>query len=490
MDFAGWTPTATGRLSFSRIGGEDGSHNASVCNRTDRVEASLFGAEIKTSPDGPIHPFLLSRSRIADAHYLTFLRVKPDALPFPDGEVPSLRLDPRGGLEGQVLVIVSDRRVSSWFHDWFAGYTRLCRRACDPHLSDGDVASLVAQAESNLADLWHRLIANFRQDPRSAPAFAKATVKLSRTGKTKVHIDPEDLFTTAGARSDQIKGGRVEEENAQNAGAVVARQVFHFVRDLAHRHYHHDPRADLTTTTFPWSATDDETWRRETHYGLIRMAISVRREDDVESYKQALGILAYAESFQTHLTSWVEKSNKAVKRTQYFPYDFSALRISIAASLSQIESRRDNSREARTFAYVIALTALGIIVEGGHVIGIENFKKCLMGSEVCTSSGFYFWWMIDWFVKNPWWSIIVPTAGAILLGVSRRKLLRSNTAISAWRGGIGRLTDAIMAEIARKLPTDVAWFGGVGAVALMLLAQVIAAAFFMAAASLIVLHGR
>lgn len=465
MKFVGWTPTAVGRLSFSRIGAHDGNHRARVCNRTALDDGYMFGAERKKSPDGPLHAWLLP-NRIHHAHYLTFLKVAPEALPTPTGDLPDMQLDKRGSVTGTVLIVLAKRRSPAWFFRRVSQFDERTRRA---NSSENPLLlqSTAAEAEADIHNMWDSLQDEFYRDPRKSPAFAKASVTLCRTGKTTISVDPNDLFVGYEAKVQHFQKGRgkkIPSALLELECRMIARHVFHFIRDMTHRHYHHDPQADLATTVYP-ADKDDDTWRRETHYALVRMAVSSRREDDTESYKQSLGILAYAESFQTHLASWRLVGASPRKRLEYFPYDFSALRQSIDASMQALESRFSRSSEGRTFVFVTILTALGLVLAGGQALGLGARQKACIGElAACEFGGGWFWAMVSVATLYPWQAILLPTVGALLIAISTRRLGKRSTLLKSWRGGVGRFTDAVMGETSRYRDPRLAWLVGILAV--------------------------
>ena len=479
MEYAGWTPTVTGRLSFSVMGGDNGSHRATVCNRTRDANGYIFGVETKRSPDGPLHVAMLPH-RIHHAMYLIRLEITPALLPYPGVDSsPELRLDARGSLTGEVIVVVADDKLSPWVFDKIEVFARRTREANRIYVQNDKSIRLRREAESDLISLWQDLVSSFRADTATAPAFARANVSLLRSGETRVTISPDDVFLTEGARVVQLDVNQtarnISDEEMSDAMATSARQIFHFVRDLAHRHYHHNPRADLTTTTYLWSGANDEYWRRETHHTLIRMAIASRRENDCESYKQSLGILSYAESFQRHLGGWKVAGEVTKPSREFFPYDFAELRLSIEASLRTLESRDGKEREGRTFVFATLLTGLGLVLEGGHVWGVHDQVKCLPNLLACKAGGEVFWSGIVLAVRHPWEPLIGFPILALLIGISTRRIMRSSPVLAALRGGIGRFLDALMAEFARKRDTGGAWRRGLVAVAILGICQVMLA---------------
>lgn len=152
----------------------------------------------------------------------------------------------------------------------------------------------------------------------------------------------------------------------EDATQHLANQFFFFLKDLAHRHYHHNHIADRTGVTYP--EEDDEQWRRETAYSLTRMTLQARRRNNIHKYKNALGMLAYADTFQKHIAYWrytkssLEKKSTKL-RSSFIPYDFEAVRSSMESSLRTLEWK--SQRTYTNIALVVALyfgfiSALGV----------------------------------------------------------------------------------------------------------------------------------
>jgi hypothetical protein len=96
-------------------------------------------------------------------------------------------------------------------------------------------------------------------------------------------------------------------------------------------------------------------------HSLLRSVIALRRSDSAHTFRQALGILAYADAFQRHLGSWSNQRGQAVKIKNRMAYDFAALKASIEASLKVRELKDQSVRARIIFSFGTLLTALTLI---------------------------------------------------------------------------------------------------------------------------------
>ncbi|OXE36871.1 MAG: hypothetical protein CGW95_05025 [Phenylobacterium zucineum] len=131
--------------------------------------------------------------------------------------------------------------------------------------------------------------------------FPEAQFALYRSGEFRLRMVQDTLPTSF----EDASGQRVSEADVpamRDAFATdLSKHFYYFVRDLSHRHYHHDSDSDALLQLHPANAADDTTWRRETLYALGRAVLEARRDDDLLSYNRAKGISAYAKAFEDQL---------------------------------------------------------------------------------------------------------------------------------------------------------------------------------------------
>ena len=457
--FVGWVPTITGRLSFSRIG--DGAESGSyVCNLTRGPTNFLFGVQRRTSRDGPLPAFITHRmGRFPRTQYLIFLRVTEGELPYPkthcadatDSEADIvLRTDDRGQLAGEVFFINGYERVCTQFvaealDQVRAEASKAAIEGAKVQLDAAAADGCFQRAQDAAEGLWRNLVATARAD-KLVPNFGRARIRLFRTGECQVEVADEDLFTTELIQLAQIKGADGEAWQAAAGDfaaerASVAEQCFFALRDLAHKHYHHESEADLLTTAYEQLPGEDEHWRRETQYGLVRMSIAVRREDRAESYRRALGIIAYAEAFQRHICGWTLDEKGRVRPSRLrFDYDFSALRASIDSSLKARELADMSRRTRLLFSFGLMITAITMILPTLRAAEPESLNW----------SGASFRWLIDLASAYPWFTLIVAAGFGWLVDISTLRIAGQPQFLESFAASLTRYANGKMADARRS----------------------------------------
>ncbi len=478
--FVGWVPTVTGRLSFSRIGDAD-LGDRTICNNTATVDGDgfLFGSHTRTSHDGPL-PAIVMRllGRVPDVHYLVSLRVAEAVLPVqalksqaedPTKAPVNMEADREGALSGEIVFFSKGKALPSTIKERLTALRRIAREGRAPSCNQANRRQKHVQGEKLISEIWADLRDRFAKRQK-LPGFGRLKIRLLRTGQCEVQVDEKDLFTTAAVKTAQTiahQEGTLDTstESFQSAAAAAARQSFFFVRDLAHRHYHHHVNSDLLTTTYLWSLESDEHWRRETQYGLVRLAISERRRDTAETFKQTLGIIAYAEAFQRHLCGWLSQfDGPPVRSPLAFSYDFAALRSSIDASLKVREQKDGQRRQSLLFVFAFVVTCLGLIVSGlrAQTPVPESAKPFIAGVTFLT----------DYPIQS-------LAAAAIFAGAVDLAFLRMSLRppiLAGWNGGLGRAVEAVMGSLMwRNASRGFAYFVGMVLIALVVAAAAVVA---------------
>lgn len=369
--FVGWAPTIVGRVAFSRVGNDLAQH-PEICNLTSRPDGFLFGREQRTSPDGPLPAWALRPFRQPDQLFSIFMEVAAAELPKPtngSGAVELVR-DERGMLSGELYFFSKSALSKECGVDRvLAEIGNLAHRARSPRASDAEKRRYFEEGRERSMALFDRLVTECRQGALT-PAFARARINLDRTGRCQVDLDADDLYINRITKLAHRSGKDTEVwqsavPNFERAAKFISRHAYNVVRGLSHKHYHHHHHADLLATTYPWSPSDDQTWRRETLYGLTRMAIEIRRRGSAKAFKQCAGVVAYAEAFQLHLGSWIlGVDGRVADAPTAPPYDFAALRSSIDASLKVRELEDAERRQTILYLTTIVLAALALVVAG------------------------------------------------------------------------------------------------------------------------------
>lgn len=272
--------------------------------------------------------------------------------------------------------------------------------------------------------------------------FGVADVLLLRTGECRISVNPTeqslwmqlgglDVITTLSPQT--IK----KLENLICKAAAEA--VFLAVRDVAHKHYHHSGDRAVDGPVTPLTSQDDETWRRRTLEGLMRMCIGLRRKATAASLRHSLGVLAYIDAFDRHLGKWHMKDGlpKAIKSPTY--YDLSALKNSIDAALKVRELADQALRNRLLFVFGLVITTVTVVAPAyrAQVAGrLEN--QDLSGSAGMFSG------LIKFMVDQPISAILI----ACLLGWWVDKMVNffsHQRPIEAWEAAQTRITSLVVA---------------------------------------------
>lgn len=355
-EFAGWVPCVTGRLSFSAIGSTPGSRPYKVRRFSMLDEPTLAIPEVpqlvifQRRPNsefpwpqrlgGLINEWLENRRKRLDGNASKANRWRsrnPVALKlaracrslrtalnevFPRhstsfylmqawlSEEPTIddygaetfppKSDPKGALFGEILLVrkraaKQNRRLVSLLLQF---------NSADP---------------SDRPARWTSVLNACCEHPHNRVSF-----QLFRSGEVRLKLPNEVLPSVPNEGEDVVSDPPHQ-----------VRQVYYFLKDCAHKHYHHHAHADQILRVRCVGSGDlaDVNWRRETLWDLARAAIKMRRERQFFRRRDALGVLAYAQAFQSTLAR-VRRTSVAPHfehQSEIAKYDFEHLKQSISA---------------------------------------------------------------------------------------------------------------------------------------------------------------
>ena len=362
--FVGWVPTALGRLSFTSIGDQH-DRNCQVFNFAgpggDGLIFGVLRRRERTSTSG-----MMPGNRLDFAIFLDVAKAK---LPFQgeDGTLgcPKFFEVDDGSLTGEVFL------ARRW--EYFGGRDALAAldfvrdRTAEAQSKRATRTSIQVgrdQARRRVKIAWRamRIAVDAGKEPID---YGRAKVVLLRTGECRLTIRPDQISLWRLLRDI----GTFQTLSQHDASAIeasileeAAADIFLAVRDLAHKHYHHDAVDAIRSPVTEVTGQGDREWRKRTLEGLMRMCISYRRRDNSGAYRQALGVLAYADAFQRHLCSWFVNRGVPTRAKPVLTYDFGALKSSIEASLKARELKDSNLRARMFFAFGTVVTALTVIL--------------------------------------------------------------------------------------------------------------------------------
>lgn len=433
LAYAGWVPTITGQLSFSLIGMGGAAPGCVTAN----VEFHDLGAghprrrvaviKRRVTKDLPATFFPIPEIfRNIAAEFVLLGETRPAARPVIRNGQIFRRDDEIGVLTGEILVIPHHKELRS-------AEKRLVQRIrqriaaigdATPRAVVGTDAALKVEIEDWIADAT-----------RSGLKLARARFELYRTGEFRLEMI-ESLPVASGEMEDQAE-----------FDAILASQIYYFVKDIAHRHYHHRPASDNLLPLTRITPQNDLAWRRETLWSLARAVLEMRRSGKLPGHKSALGVLAYAEAFQGLLArvNRPEKSPETFELTDEIAcYDFTHTRQSLDATIAEKGFIHSHWNALQTFLIgtALAFAALWLAVAQLRDLGCRTAADCPRMPAPVTE-------LVRWALEQPHiMAAVLVILGAIYLEASRRSLMVV-TPLRVWGEFIGEWFDALGATISR-----------------------------------------
>lgn len=271
--YVGWVPNVSGRLSFSVIGETAWPNRCDAINFRD-TSRRIYCLQKRMLADTLVPNYIVSVCDRVETEFW-FLLI---------AESQSQGDDDIASFAGDVYIIenyrAQDRKTST---------TPLINRLTSfPHFwrrAPADRKSAVYAAGVTDITTSRQFIDN---------CYAKCRIEVDRLGRVRlsgIHkYQNISLYQTL--RSDS-------EDNEIAVDRILYKQVFYFLKDIAHKHKHHAKKHDTIV-----SVTEEDgvmSWARETMYGLHRKVIQNRRSATTDSLCDAQGIIAYMKSFQAVL---------------------------------------------------------------------------------------------------------------------------------------------------------------------------------------------
>ncbi len=354
--YAGWVPNVSGHLSFGLI---DVRGARSVLNHmpSDIGERVVAVHRRRAAQDFPVAGELVSTfRRWARQDFVLIARTRPTTTGIVENNQLKFHLDRNGVLVGCVLVVPEESDKAG----------RRLR------------ARLLARLDDRVGLAAHQSGDRRQQYAERLPEALLAEVAQLR-GSVAVHIIRFALFRTGELRiwleQDEFVGRSVANEPLSDVEADAAEhlpsQTYFFIKDVLHRHYHHDAHSDqlLPLTRLPQAvdsdahAANEHRWRTATIRGLARVVVEMRHEGQPGVNQQALGILAYADAFQASLARTCRPARPDDGMTldeSIMLYDFAHVRASIEATDAALESRKGSNLQLFGVLVGVILSALAL----------------------------------------------------------------------------------------------------------------------------------
>lgn len=356
--YAGWVPTANGRLSFRHIG--------ETAHPTQSVYANVATSTVRLLLAYQARPFSdVLFSPIQELFGITgrfWFAITAES-----NSVPSNS----DTLRGRIFLFKSKA-------DWRArGQPNI--RPSIKEINKSLRFLEPAGRDAALQTKWTEAYNGLSQDSDIYTDF-----ELSRTG--------EVYFSIPAFKDVDLRDGSSElaESIGHSFNKSVADQAYFFLRDICHAHQHHDANED---TILILQNRDDETqWRKFILYSLQYQAIRAKRAGYPQTIR-ALGILAYCASFRMICEmrqSWGEIGNLPTFNEGPVRESITAQNDYISAKLSRIDAHRAERLGEAANIRTYALAALAIAIAGFGVliqpqINNAKFEKLNVASAYASS---------------------------------------------------------------------------------------------------------
>lgn len=347
--FFGWIPTVSGALSFSAFGDTSHPPRAISANRTDRKTRYLVSFRARDCSDILV-PF---KSKLGPWFFnlsgkLWFVCVG--------------KCETRNGtqelMEGQVLI----------FHD--------------RDLWRNNVGKIVRDAQELLKDYrygTHPNIENYFEhryveliDQLPALSAFNATFNITRIGFTKLQLaDKMELHHGAPSLPDA-------QPARDHVKHILAAQLFFFLRDIGHRHQHHDPYTDTIVDLWPETPKDPFYWKLQTLFSLYRKVISYKRVKSPSSITASLGVCAYADTFRALIADTATPAQLA-RMPQFYSEN---VRNSIHAVDYEMNRRRELNISSSAVTRELILTSIALVIAIVGVFQIVQTKLTFQPAKV------------------------------------------------------------------------------------------------------------
>lgn len=354
--YAGWVPNVGSHLSFSLIGANSSSMVARrTCDHRelDGSVGRMVCLVDKRQTDDFLWPPEIMRRLVPSVvqHFALVGITEPVLVPtgfvddeardengFQVGKQVKTDSDEQGALVGRVHLLpdYQDRKQSltqRWLLEEIANV--LARPSPN---SKAEQTGLLDEVESLVR--WR------------SPAAIAVEFALMRTGEIRLWYanDYDDL-----EESDYI---------------LAAKQAYFFIKDMAHRHLHHDPASDQITPLVRFEVVEakpeqaDTDWRRRTLWNLAREAERQGKLPRLDKQRQALGILAFADAFQKTLLPYRRDPNEPSNfcpNDSVYGYDFNFIRESTKLRVDHMAAQRSAIAPMLSAMVAGAIAALALV---------------------------------------------------------------------------------------------------------------------------------
>lgn len=347
--YAAWVPCVTGQLSFSMIGDASGFRRANLNVNSENAKSSYRLVAVhqhRRTKDVPLPPILYEAIKGWNAtDYILLAKTFSSNRHIVRGEIVDKVSDQIGVLCGSILVFPYQEDLTAESEKRrivkeISQSLQKCEQTISESVSEKDVDRFLEEVNKSLSEVIEKKTNPFN-----------ITFSLYRTGELRI-----DASAVAGHQS-------LINSDASSRNLFIdslVRQAYYFIKDATHRHYHHHNDADnvLPVTRSPKS--DDQSWRRETLWALGRAVLSGRRSASPAAQKNAIGILAYAESFQNNIAN--------IKRQQENFHEIKIDRIAVNYDFNHTKMSIESTHALNKWKDEAVRWAIGVLITFGIAV--------------------------------------------------------------------------------------------------------------------------
>jgi hypothetical protein len=373
--YRGWIPTISGALSFSVFGETRHPRAAVFANTADDKIRYLSVYQFRNAADvlvpwkDKLAPFLFG---IDGRIWFVFL-AKTEAAP---GEGQHY-------LVGRAFMFTD---LDAWAKSISPGVDSYHALLNQFELFDhADLRQYAERQFTSITDLCTKTCA-FYVDAR-----------ICRTGTTEISF-PWPLALSSSAPtlpSEPMKLGLIVH--------ILASQTFYFLKDIGHRHQHHHESTDQIVLLYEIEGDDDVAWRRSTIFGIYRKVIQLKRDPHVSTFSDALGLIAYGESFRGI-------SNREVGQGKLPEYYAKETADSIRSTQARVEREASQRQKRIDIFRNLVISLAGILFSFMGLLKLSKYQSDVTPNPALTS-------FLDWLLLNPFLAVggaaILLIAGVI-----------------------------------------------------------------------------
>jgi hypothetical protein len=331
--YAGWIPTANGRLSFRHIGETRNPSRSIYANVATGASSRryILGYQRRNLSDSTFRPIVDFLCGLSGDFWFVIAAQSTAS--------PSSIL---GDVDGVVLIFKSKA-------DWRRGPEQAIRNSIQK--MNGARLSLDAHRDQDVEDA-------FQSGRNEAWTKADIAIKFSLVRSGEIYVSKPDFKDAELAYASKDFAERCGHDFEK----WIADQGYFFMRDVAHRHQHHSPAVD-TILILQKRTTDHFAWRRQVIFSLHYYIISARRTQECLQLIQATGVLAYCRAFVGICSRLPGAESLPV-------FEDPAIEASLSSQIQAIQERDRNLHDRATIISNERVLAVALLAPALALLGV------------------------------------------------------------------------------------------------------------------------